>query len=178
MFDALERLWDDVTSRKMYISGGTAALHYGEAARRGQTWNFDSVHEAFGAPYQLPNRTAYNETCANLANAMWNWRMLLLTGEAKYADLMERAFYNSMLSAIGLEGKDYFYSNPLRRYGKDVPLMSNDSRERWTNTAPASPAPLPSYTPMPMACPPTPCGFTSMEPADWTRSCPAATRSS
>ena len=89
--------------------------------------------------YQLPNRTAYNETCANIAKAMWNWRMLLLTGDAKYADVMERVFYNSMLSAIGLEGKDYFYSNPLRRCGEDVPLLNNDSRARWPNTTPASP---------------------------------------
>ncbi len=138
LFDALERLWNDVTSRKMYITGGTAALHHGEAERRGQTWNYDSVHEAFGAPYQLPNRTGYNETCANIANAMWNWRMLVLTGNAKYADLMERVLYNSMLSAIGLDGKSYFYSNPLRRAGKDVPLLSNDSTNRWVNTTPAS----------------------------------------
>jgi DUF1680 family protein len=122
-----------------YITGGTAALHYGEAARRGQTWKFHSVHEAFGAPYQLPNRTAYNETCANIANAMWNWRMLLLTGDAKYADVMERVFYNSMLSGIGLGGSDYFYTNPLRRCGEDVPLLSNDARKRWMNTTPASP---------------------------------------
>jgi hypothetical protein len=140
LLDALERLWNDVTSCKMYITGGTAALHHGESQRvRLKRWPIDSVHEAFGAPYQLPNRTAYNETCANIGNAMWNWRMLLLTGEAKYADILERVFYNSMLSAIGLEGKDYFYSNPLRRCGEDVPLLSNDSRTRWSNTTPASP---------------------------------------
>jgi uncharacterized protein len=139
IFDALEGLWNDVTSRKMYITGGTAALHHGESHREKLKRKPDSVHEAFGAPYQLPNRTAYNETCANIANAMWNWRMLLLTGEGKYADVMERVFYNSMLSAIGLEGKDYFYSNPLRRCGEDVPLLSNDSRVRWPNTTPASP---------------------------------------
>jgi len=140
LLDALERLWNDVTSCKMYITGGTAALHHGESQRvRLKRWPIDSVHEAFGAPYQLPNRTAYNETCANIGNAMWNWRMLLLTGEAKYADIMERVFYNSMLSAIGLEGKDYFYSNPLRRCGEDVPLLNNDSRARWPNTTPPSP---------------------------------------
>ncbi len=139
LLNALERIWNDVSSRKMYITGGTAALHHGEAERRGQTWNSDSIHEAFGAPYQLPNRTAYNETCANIGNAMWNWRMLLLTGDAKYADVMERVFYNSMLSAVGLEGKDYFYSNPLRRCGEDVALLNNDSRARWPNTTPASP---------------------------------------
>jgi DUF1680 family protein len=139
LLDALQGLWDDVTSSKMYITGGTAALHHGESQRVKLKRKPDSVHEAFGAPFQLPNRTAYNETCANIANAMWNWRMLLLTGEAKYADVMERVFYNSMLSAIGLEGKDYFYTNPLRRGPKDVPLLSQDSATRWPNTTPASP---------------------------------------
>ena len=139
LLEALERLWIDVTSRKMYITGGTAALHHGESHRDKLNRKPDSVHEAFGAPYQLPNRTAYNETCANIANAMWNWRMLLLTGDARHADVLERVFYNSMLSAIGLEGKDYFYTNPLRRCGEDVPILHNDSRTRWPNTTPASP---------------------------------------
>jgi DUF1680 family protein len=97
------------------------------------------VHEAFGMAYQLPNRTAYNETCANIGSAMWNWRMLLLTGDAKYADVMERVFYNSMLSAISLDGEHYFYTNPLRRSGPEVPLLSQDSAQRWPNTTPASP---------------------------------------
>jgi DUF1680 family protein len=137
--DALARLWDDVTERKMYITGGTAALHTGEADRRWlRRWPRDSVHEAFGAPYQLPNRTAYNETCANIAHAMWSWRMLALTGEAKYADVMERVLYNSMLSGIGVEGRDFFYTNPLRRI-KGEPLLSNDSAARWPDTTPASP---------------------------------------
>ena len=136
---ALERLWTDVTTRKMYVTGGTAALHRGESFRTQLKRKPDSVHEAFGAPYQLPNRTAYNETCANIANAKWNWRLLTLTGDAKYADVMERVFYNSMLSALGIEGRDYFYTNPLRRAGKDVPLLNNDSASRWPNTTPESP---------------------------------------
>ena len=140
LFDALERLWQDVTERKLYVTGAMGALHNGEAQRvRLKRWPHDSVHEAFGAPYQLPNRTAYNETCANIANAMWNWRMLGLTGDAKYADVMERVFYNSMLSGIGIEGRDFFYTNPLRRDGADVPLLSNDSATRWPDTTPASP---------------------------------------
>jgi len=137
---ALERMWQDVTSSKMYLTGGAAALHHGESQRvRLKRWPIDSVHEAFGAPYHLPNRTAYNETCANIGNAMWNWRMLLLTGDAKYADVMERVFYNSMLSAISLDGQHYFYTNPLRRCGPEVPLLSQDSVQRWPNTTPASP---------------------------------------
>jgi uncharacterized protein len=139
LLDALLRLWEDVTERKMYITGGTAALHTGEADRRLlRRWPRDSVHEAFGAPYQLPNRTAYNETCANIANAMWNWRMLALTGEAKYAEVMERVLYNSMLSGIGIEGRDFFYTNPLRRIDGQ-PMLSNDSAARWSDTTPASP---------------------------------------
>jgi len=139
LLTALQRLWGDVTSSKMYITGGTAALHNGESQRTKLRMRPDSVHEAFGAPYQLPNRTAYNETCANIANAMWNWRMLLLTGECRYADVMERVFYNSMLSGISLEGSEYFYTNPLRRGPKNVPLLNHDSAVRWPNTTPASP---------------------------------------
>ena len=108
-----------MTTHKMYVTGGVAALHHGELSRRTfRRWPRDSVHEAFGAEYQLPNRTAYNETCANIGNAMWNWRMLELTGDAKYADVMERVLYNSMLSAIWLE-RDRFLLHepaaPLRR---------------------------------------------------------------
>lgn len=139
LFEALQRLWDDVTSSKMYITGGTAALHNGESQRTKIKARPDSVHEAFGAPYQLPNRTAYNETCANIANAMGNWRLLPLTGDARYADVMERVFYNSMLSGISLGGSEYFYTNPLRRGSRDVPLLNHDSALRWANTTPASP---------------------------------------
>jgi hypothetical protein len=141
LLDALERIWRDVTQRKMYVTGGVAALHHGESSRGipKRKPAFDSVHEAFGAPYELPNRTAYNETCANIGNAMWNWRMLGLTGEAKYADLMERVLYNCMLSAVDLEGKCFFYTNPLRRCGPEVPLLSNDSAQRWPDTTPQSP---------------------------------------
>jgi DUF1680 family protein len=140
LLDALERLWHDVTSHKMYVTGGVAALHHGEVSRRTfRRWPRDSVHESFGAAYQLPNRTAYNETCANIGNAMWNWRMLGLTGRAEYADVMERVLYNSMLSAIGLAGTDFFYTNPLRRCEPEVPLLSNDSAARWPDTTPESP---------------------------------------
>ncbi|MFW6107380.1 MAG: glycoside hydrolase family 127 protein [bacterium] len=122
---ALERIWANVTGRKMYITGGIGALHHGVSERG------DKVHEAFGRDYQLPNRTAYNETCANIANAMWNWRMLALTADARYADVMEGALYNAVLAAWGLDGKSTFYTNPLARAGRDVPLLSNDTRQRW-----------------------------------------------
>ena len=122
---ALERIWANMTERRMYITGGIGALHHGLSERG------DRVHEAFGPDYHLPNRTAYNETCSNIGNAMWNWRMLALSGDAKYADVMETVLYNSMLSAWGLDGKSYFYSNPLARAGRDVPLLSNDTPQRW-----------------------------------------------
>ena len=137
---ALERLWVDVTTRKMYVTGAIGALHEGLVFRETfRRWPVDSVHEAFGMPYQLPNRTAYNETCANIGNAMWNWRMLQITGDARYAEVMERALYNSVLSGIGLKGTSFFYTNPLRRCGPDVPLLNNDSSERWSDCTPTSP---------------------------------------
>jgi len=139
LLDALLRLWTDVTTRKMYVTGGTAVFHNGLVFRQDLRWPREPVHEAFGPPYQLPNRTAYNETCANIGNAMWNWRLLNLTGEARFADVMERVLYNSMLSGIGLKGTDFFYTNPLRRCGPEVPLLHNDSPTRWPDTTPASP---------------------------------------
>ncbi len=128
LLEALERLWRDVVERKMYINGGVGTLH------RGVSMRGDSVHEAFGRPYELPNRTAYNETCANIALAMWSWRMLGVTGEAKYGDVMELVAYNALLSAWGLDGKTYFYTNPLRRWGKEDRLLSQDTWQRWPST--------------------------------------------
>ena len=126
--EALERLWSDVTYRKMYLIGGIAAINNGVSSRG------DPVHEAFGFRYQLPHAIAYNETCANIAHAMWSWRMLGVTGEAKYADVMELVFYNTLLSGWGLDGKTYCYTNPLRRHGREERLLRNDSYERWPDT--------------------------------------------
>jgi DUF1680 family protein len=72
------------------------------------------VHQAYGRNYQLPNTTAYSETCANIGNVLWNWRMFLATGEAKFMDVVELALYNSVLSGVGLDGTNFFYTNPLR----------------------------------------------------------------
>mgnify|MGYP000026370934 CR=1 FL=1 len=126
LFESLERIWRDVTTRKMYVTGGIGALHRGVSVRG------DLIHEAFGFEYQLPNSTAYNETCANIGNAMWNWRMLKITGDAKYADVMELVLYNSMLSAVSIDGKRFFYTNPLRWYGKEHRLLSSDAYQRWS----------------------------------------------
>ena len=128
LLTALERIWDDAVYRKMYVTGGIAAIHFGVSFRR------DRVHEAFGLEYELPNRTAYNETCASLAHAMWGWRMLGITGNARYADVVEQVLYNAALAGWGADGKSYCYTNPLRRFGKEDRLLSQDSLERWQAT--------------------------------------------
>lgn len=102
--DALERLWQDMVTTKLYITGGVGARHDGEA---------------FGAPYELPSDEAYCETCAGIANFMWNWRMLLISGQARYADLMERVLYNNILAGVGMDGCHFFYTNPLFVRGKE-----------------------------------------------------------
>jgi len=125
---ALERIWRDVTERKIYITGAVGAL------ARGVSQRGDFVVEAFGAPYELPNRAGYNETCANIGNALWNWRMFALTSDVKYADLMELVLYNSVLSGIGISGKDFFYTNVHRRYADQSSFMHNETLLRWRNT--------------------------------------------
>ncbi len=99
---AIHALWDNVTNRKLYVTGGIGARHQGEA---------------FGNDYELPNASAYCETCANIANVYWNHRMFLLDGESKYIDVMERALYNSVISGVSLDGKRFFYPNPLESAG-------------------------------------------------------------
>ncbi|MFZ2149133.1 MAG: beta-L-arabinofuranosidase domain-containing protein [Sedimentisphaerales bacterium] len=100
--EALGRIWWDVVSKKLYITGGVGARHGGES---------------FGEDYELPNKTAYCETCAAIANAMWNHRMFLLHGDAKYIDVLERVIYNGFLSGISLSGDKFFYPNPLASDG-------------------------------------------------------------
>jgi DUF1680 family protein len=99
----------------MYITGGCGALYDG-ASPDGSPDQGDitRVHQSYGRNYQLPNVTAHNETCAAIGNVLWNWRMFLSTGEARYVDVLELALYNAVLSGISLEGTDYFYVNPLR----------------------------------------------------------------
>lgn len=112
----LTSIWDDIVNRKMYITGACGALYDGTSPD-GTCYEPDSiqkVHQSYGRPYQLPNSTAHNETCANIGNMLFNWRMLESTGDAKYADIVETALYNSVLSGVSLDGKRYFYTNPLR----------------------------------------------------------------
>ncbi len=122
--EALKRIWKSITTRRTYITGGAGAQH------KGVSDNGDKVHEAFGIDWQLPNASAYNETCANISVAMFAQRMLDLTGECEYADVMERVLYNVMLASTSLDGMKYFYTNPLTRYFNQEDLH-NDSAERW-----------------------------------------------
>jgi len=102
LFEAVTRLWRDMTSKKVYIIGGFGARFEGES---------------FGEAYELPSDRCYCETCATIASMMWNWRMLLTTGEARYGDLLERSLYNGFLSGVSLDGQRYFYFNPLMSQG-------------------------------------------------------------
>ncbi len=102
LFDAMNTLWTDMTETKMYLTGGIGS-------------RFDG--EAFGGPYELPSDTCYCETCAQIASLMWNWRLLLLTGDGRYADLFERTLYNGVLPSPGMEGASYLYVNPLQVRG-------------------------------------------------------------
>ncbi len=102
---AIDALWKNVADTKLYITGGCGARHSGEA---------------YGDNYELPNASAYCETCAAIANVYWNHRMFLLHGESKYIDVMERSLYNNVLSGVGLDGMSFFYPNPLEsRQGDD-----------------------------------------------------------
>lgn len=111
LLDAMKRLSKDIRTNKLYITGGIGS-------------RFDG--EAFGDPYELPTDQCYCETCAAIASFMWNWRMLLITGESLYADGMERALYNTILSSPALDGRHYFYINPLMlREAKDLRLSTD-----------------------------------------------------
>ncbi len=118
-----------MTERRMYVTGGVGSRYEGEA---------------FGDDYELPNVRAYAETCAAIASVMWNWRMLLIIGEARFTDIMELALYNGVLSGISLDGRQYFYVNPLADRGQHT-------RQRWFDCACCPPniarllASLPGY---------------------------------
>jgi DUF1680 family protein len=100
---ASEKLWENVVNKKLYLTGGIGST--GE-------------YEAFGADYELPNLTAYAETCAAVGNTFWNQRLFQLTGDGQYIDVLERIIYNGLLSGVGLSGDKFFYQNPLASEGK------------------------------------------------------------
>ena len=110
---AMGRVWDDVVGKNLYLSGGIGA---------------EARNEGFGASYDLPNETAYCETCASVGMVLWNSRMNLLTGDAKYADVLERSLYNGALDGLSLSGDRFFYGNPLASKG-------DHSRKEWFGTA-------------------------------------------
>ena len=115
LLPALMSVWDNVAHTKTYITGATGALYDGVSPDGDEDhWSIQRVHQSYGREYQLPNTTAYNETCANIGNALWNWRMFRITGEARFMDVVETVLYNSMLSGISLDGRKYFYQNTLR----------------------------------------------------------------
>jgi hypothetical protein len=120
LLHTLHLMWDDVVFRKMYITGGCGALYDG-LSQEAVSYKPDSIQkiqQAYGKAYQLPNLTAHNETCANIGNLLWNWRMLQISKDAKYADIMELNLYNSILSGISLDGDKFFYTNPLAANAK------------------------------------------------------------
>jgi len=113
---ALDRIWDDVAGRKLHLTGGVGARAEGES---------------FGEDYELPNLTAYNETCAAVGNDFWNHRLFLLHADAKYIDVMERTLYNGLISGVALDGVTFFYENPLEATG----LATKDQRSPWFDCA-------------------------------------------
>ena len=115
LWKPLTAIWSNLVEKKLYITGGCGALYDGASPDGSKDQGaITRVHQAFGRNYQLPNTTAHNETCANIGNVLWNWRMFLASGEAKHIDVMELALYNSVLSGVSLNGTDFFYTNPLR----------------------------------------------------------------
>jgi DUF1680 family protein len=110
---AIDDIWNDVVYKKLYVTGGIGATNAGEA---------------FGDPYQLPNMSAYAETCAAIANVYWNSRMFLLHGDSKYIDVLERTLYNGLLSGVALSGDRFFYPNPLAS-------MNQHQRSAWFSCA-------------------------------------------
>ncbi len=131
LMNNLTSIWSDIVNRKMYVTGACGALYDGTSPD-GTYYRPDSiqkVHQSYGRAFQLPNATAHNETCANIGNMLFNWRMLLSTGDAKYAEIVETALYNSVMSGISLDGKRFFYTNPMR-ISEDFPYTMRWSKER------------------------------------------------
>jgi len=122
LLQAAERLWQEMVSTRTYLTGGVGTHHR---------------DEAFGDPYELTNERSYCETCAAIASVMFSWRMLLITGEARYADLIERTLYNGVISGLSLDGRRYVYANPLQiREGHLHQGNQHDYvRQRWFGCA-------------------------------------------
>jgi DUF1680 family protein len=115
LLTAMDRQWADLTGHKLYVTGGVGSRHLGEA---------------FGQPYELPNELAYCETCAAIASILWSWRMLLVTGQGRFADLIDRTLHNAVLAGVSLDGERYFYVNPLASNGRAEHLGRGGCRRK------------------------------------------------
>ncbi len=115
-WNATQKLWENMVNKKIYITGGIGAKHDGEA---------------FGENYELPNLTAYNETCASIGSVYWNQRMFMLTGDVKYYDVIERTLYNGLISGISLDGEKFFYPNALESDGVYEFNRGACTRQSW-----------------------------------------------
>jgi DUF1680 family protein len=130
LLEPLRRIWENVVFQKMYVTGACGALYDGASPDGSKDQKqIHRTHQAYGREYQLPNSTAHNETCASVANALWNWRMLQITGEARFADVLELALYNAVLAGVSLDGKCFFYVNTLRKLDH-MPVELRWSRTR------------------------------------------------
>jgi uncharacterized protein len=114
--NAVNKIWHNVVGRKMYITGGLGSKRNGEA---------------FGGNYELPNLSAYNETCAAIGSVYWNHRLFLLSGQSQYYDIIERTLYNGLISGISLDGKNFFYPNPTESDGQNKFNMGSSTRQPW-----------------------------------------------
>lgn len=114
--NAVDNLWDNMVSKKMYITGGIGARH---------------DQEAFGDNYELPNLTAYNETCASIGDVYWNHRLFNMSGDSKYYDVIERTLYNGLISGLSLSGTEFFYPNALESDGKYEFNQGAATRKSW-----------------------------------------------
>ena len=125
----LAAIWRNVVEQKLYVTGGCGALYDGASPDGAEEQDqITRTHQAYGRNYQLPNLTAHNETCAAIGNLLWNWRMFLATGDAKYIDVIELSLYNAILAGMSLDGVDFFYVNPLRQ------LEPLPTALRWSRT--------------------------------------------
>jgi len=113
---AIDKIWNNVVDKKMYVQGGVGAIGDGER---------------YGVNYELPNATAYNETCAAIALVYWNYRMFLLHGDAKYIDVLEKSLYNGLISGVGLDGKSFFYTNAMQIRNSFQPTSLETTRSGW-----------------------------------------------
>lgn len=115
--EVLHKVWNSLVTQKLYITGGCGALYNG-ASPYGNFFSHQLVHQAYGYEYQLPNVTAYNETCASVGGVYWAWRMFCLEKKPAYVDVLERMVLNVNLAAVSMDGKRFFYENMLRRAKK------------------------------------------------------------